>query len=363
MPEVRAMWVARWSITSLDAVSRVVELAKKYGYNALFVQVRGRGDAFYKSHYEPRAEDLKDQPADFDPLGLILEEAHKNGIQVHAWLNTHYVWGSSSKPVSPQHIVNRRPDWLMRTIDNEITWTVGAQTEGAYTCPSNHYVREFLHKVFLDVVKNYNVDGVHLDFVRYPSPDYCYCDGCVQRFAEFMDFTLLPEDRAVISNYPSRLAYILAYPTKWDEWRQQQITTLVAGIYKDVKKAKPSVAVSAAVFPNWEDAANNRFQDWKKWLADKQLDFICPMAYSQKTETVAQQIGEAVTAAGTIPVYAGIGSWQTTAESTAEKIDQSRKAGARGVILFSYGGVTDEGSKEDYLKEVQSRAFQNDTKP
>jgi uncharacterized lipoprotein YddW (UPF0748 family) len=68
--EVRAMWVVRTSMVSPQAIERAVALAARYGFNALFAQVRGRGDAYYRSRYEPRAEPLASQPADFDPLGL-----------------------------------------------------------------------------------------------------------------------------------------------------------------------------------------------------------------------------------------------------------------------------------------------------
>src|SRR2546430_17126427 len=86
--EMRGLWVARWSLESPQAVRHVVLQAKKHNFNALFVQARGRGDAWFISDLEPRGESLSGQPADFDPLALVVREAHAQGLQVHAWLNT-----------------------------------------------------------------------------------------------------------------------------------------------------------------------------------------------------------------------------------------------------------------------------------
>ena len=99
--EIRAMWVVRDSMTSPQKIKNAVALAKKYGFNTLFVQVRGRGDAFYTSQYEPRAEQLAHTSGDFDPLEVAVSEGHKAGLEVHAWLNTFLVWHSRRNPYSP----------------------------------------------------------------------------------------------------------------------------------------------------------------------------------------------------------------------------------------------------------------------
>src|SRR5215213_1433569 len=86
--EVRALWVVRTTLTSPEKIRQLVDSAADNGFNTLIVQIRGRGDAYYKSRVEPRAIDSKDQPPSFDPLALTLTEAHKRGLKVHGWLNT-----------------------------------------------------------------------------------------------------------------------------------------------------------------------------------------------------------------------------------------------------------------------------------
>jgi uncharacterized lipoprotein YddW (UPF0748 family) len=179
--EVRAMWVVRTALVSPQSVSRVVELAAENGFNTLIVQVRGRGDAYYLGGLEPRAEVLEEQPPDFDPLAQILAEAHRAGIAVHAWLNTFFCWSGDKPPKAPNHVVNAHPEWLLRDADGKVVIQPGDEVEGAYLDPAHPNARRFVHDVFLDVASRYNVDGVHFDFVRYPSADIGYSDYDLER--------------------------------------------------------------------------------------------------------------------------------------------------------------------------------------
>jgi uncharacterized lipoprotein YddW (UPF0748 family) len=356
--EARAIWVVRWDATDPEQIRRVVEYAKDSNFNMLVVQVRGRGDAYYKSSFEPRAEALEGQPEDFDPLACYIEECRKAGIQIHAWLNTHYTWGSGDLPKSPDHIVNKHPDWLMRTSENKVTLVPGGQSEGAYTCPSNPEVKEHVRNCFLDVVRNYDVDGVNFDFVRYPSTDYCFCDGCLGRFREWTDKELPPERIATLSASKDRLTYVQAFPRKWDDFRRKQITDLVGQVYRRAHEIKPGIVVSADVFPSYDDAYNHRFQDWKLWLDMGIIDVLMPMAYATQTDVFAEHIKDAVDNSNGRPVYAGIGQWQITAESCIEKIRKARELGAQGISLFSYGSATKDGTSDEYLKQLKDAVLQ-----
>jgi len=104
--EVRALWVVRTTLTSPEKIHQLVSSAADNGFNTLIVQIRGRGDAYYKSRVEPRAIELKDQPVTFDPLALTLEEAHKRGLKVHGWLNTSLLANLDALPTHPAHVYN-----------------------------------------------------------------------------------------------------------------------------------------------------------------------------------------------------------------------------------------------------------------
>ncbi len=354
-PEGRAMWVVRFDVTSAEQAKNAVAFAKKNNFNTLVVQVRGRGDAFYKSNFEPRAEAIKDP--DVDPLQCYIDECRKAGIEIHAWLNTHYSWSGAELPKSPEHIVNKHPEWLMHDRENKVTLTAQGQSEGAYTCPSNPEVKEHVRNCFLDVAQNYDVDGVHFDFVRYPSVDYCFCDGCLSRFKERMDKVIAPDRIEVLEAMKDRLSYVQMFPQAYDQFRRDQITELVGMVYRRAHQIKPGIVVSASVFPSYDDAYNHRFQDWKLWMKLGIVDVLYPMIYAQDTETFAAQCEDAVKSASGRQVFAGIGQWRITPESTIEKIQRARELGADGISLFAYGNATKDGTNDEYLAAIREAVF------
>src|SRR5688500_16527126 len=110
--EMRGLWVVRTALVSPETVDAVVDQAKDAGFNALFVQVRGRGDAFYRSRIVPRSLLLERQPAAFDPLARLSRRARRRGLQVHAWLNVLLAAGFVG-PLPAGHVATVRPEWLM----------------------------------------------------------------------------------------------------------------------------------------------------------------------------------------------------------------------------------------------------------
>jgi uncharacterized lipoprotein YddW (UPF0748 family) len=361
--EVRGMWVVRESLTSPEKIRNIVAVASHFGFNTLFVQVRGRGDALYNSSLEPRSEELAGQPVSFDPLATIISDAHAHNIQVHAWLNTFYVWGSTKPPVSPDHVVNAHPDWLVQDRDGRIPLTPTDGCEGAFLSPANAAACQHIHDVFLEVAKNYDIDGIHFDYVRYPSENYDYSPAALQGFSVYMNPKIAGSEQRFLQQGGS-LAYIHAFPDQWADWRRNQVTQLVASISHDVKALKPWVIVSAAVFANAQDAYTARGQDWKTWLKDGLIDVVIPMAYDNSSQLVGQQLKDAETTAHEYGkyCYAGIGSWHITPQSTCDKINIARELGVQGIVLFSYGGVTQYGNSTNYLSKIDATAFTRPTK-
>ena len=374
--EVRALWVVRNSITSPEAVDKVVADAKGAGFNTLIVQVRGRGDAYYKSRWEPRTIALKEQPESFDPLTRILEKAHAEGITVHAWLNTVFLANIDDLPPQATHPYNEHPDWIavprraaaelfaMDPADPkyrqriiEVSKLDMSELEGIYLAPSHPQVKEHIYNVFIDVVENYDVDGVHFDYVRLPSPDFDYSRTALERFRSEIEATLSDQEKMLFSGLAVTrpLLYVETYPEEWDRFRREQVTGLVERIYTGVKARKPNVLVSAAVFGNDEDAFERRFQDWKLWLERGALDVLCPMAYAVDTEVWKRQIAIARGFAFGRQVWAGIGAYRQSPEATIEKIELSRRMGVDGFILFAYGSIIrppEDGSGVSALQKI-----------
>src|SRR6266571_131107 len=372
--EVRALWVVRTSVTSPDAVKQMVARAVEGGFNTLIVQVRGRGDAYYRSRWEPRAETLDKEAESFDPLQLTIDEAHSKGLTVHAWLNTALVANMDELPKSQKHPILEHPEWLMvpralaaklfsmeprdpKYLEEIVKYSKGdrSQLEGLYLSPANPAVKEHLYSIWMDVLEHYQVDGLHFDYVRYPSTSFDYSRRSLETFRALLEKTLGEGERKVLAAVAERdpLVYVSAFPDRYAQFQRDQVTEIVERVHYGVKARRPSAIISAAVFANDEDAYNNRFQDWKLWLRRGLIDVACPMAYTPDTETFRKQIAVAVGAASGHEVWAGIGAYRIPPESTIEKIKVARELGAKGFVLFSYDSLV-RPSNGNYIEQIKS---------
>ncbi len=377
--EVRALWVVRHTLDHPDSVRAMVRRADAAGFNTLIVQVRGRGDAFYDGRWEPKAASLHD--GKFDPLALVIREAHRRGISVHAWLNTHLVANADTLPGQRTHVVHARPEILAvpRPLARELYDAEPREprfvealaeyarqnrdhVEGLYTSPAAPEVKEHLYSIWMDVLENYEVDGMHFDYVRFPAPEYDYSRPALERFQRWLTPQLADTlaARFALLQADDPLVYSDSFPEAWDRFRREQITEVVERIYHGVKRRRPDVTVSAAVFANAEDAYANRYQDWRNWLRLGILDVACPMAYTPETDVFREQITGAVEAGGAARVWAGIGAFRNTIEGTLEKIGVARELGTGGFVLFSYdfaARTSDAETEASYLRRVGARAF------
>jgi uncharacterized lipoprotein YddW (UPF0748 family) len=336
--EVRGLWVVRTGLLSPAEIDRVVDQAAEAGFNALLVQVRGRGDAFYDSQVLPRSVLLDRQPRDFDPLARVLERAHGRGLTVHAWVNV-LLSADFSLPLPASHELARHPEWLMiprhvaaqalHAKDNARRALVreearGGDAEGYYLSPWAPGVAQHLESVVRELVSAYAVDGLHMDFIRLPSPDYDYSHPALLAFR------------------PGRAGRELlgapqVEPQAWDEQRCAGVSAIATRLAAAARTARPGVLVTAAVVPDRATAVSQKFQDWPRWLAQGVLDAVCPMVYTTDDRIFKRQVQDARAAAGTIrQVWAGVGAFRLGVDGVIEKLRLARAAGADGVVFFSH---------------------------
>lgn len=379
--ETRALWVLRSSLTTPAAIATLVRTAGQQGFNTLLVQVRGRGDAYYTSTLEPRAADLAHQPASFDPLATVLTDAHQAGIRVHAWVCLDLVSSAVDLPTSPEHLVYRHPEWLMvpRPIAQDVAkldpknpayvgkiarWTRGELevVEGLYASPITPNAAAFTRQVVADLVARYDLDGVHLDYARYPNQKFDYSRFAIAEFRNDIRPRLTPQLRLELdaAETTDLFAYPDRYPTEWTAFRRDRLTALVADIHRAVRAVRPGLLITSAVAPDPQEAFDERMQDWRGWIANHLVDAVAPMAYTQEAARFAEQIAAArdAAAAGGAAVWAGIGAYRLSPEQTIDNIQVARKLGAAGIVLFSYDSLT--GPKPpapDYLGTVGRSAF------
>lgn len=288
--------------------------------------MRKVGDAYYNSSIEARAGNISGG-LDYDPLAYIIEKAHAAGIEVHAWLNTFRIWGAKDYPKDPNHIVNLHPEWLTRTSSGGL-----AGTEGLFLDPGVPEVQDYTYNVFVDVVKNYDIDGIHMDYIRYPGKNFGYAAPAVERFNMETGRTGVPANN----------------DTLWQQWRRDQVTALVRRIYKGVNSIKPEVKVTAATVP-WGDCSSSFgntsayslvYQDWCRWMEEGILDANIPMNYKKESNPRnAREYRNWLNGFKrwqySRQVYNGQDFLQSP-ELVAQQLEAARKYGADGMVGFAF---------------------------
>jgi uncharacterized lipoprotein YddW (UPF0748 family) len=381
--EVRALWVLRTSLTSPSAIDEMVRSARENGFNTLLVQVRGRGDAYYSSALEPRAADLPREPLTFDPLQHALAAARAASLGVHAWVNVNLVSSAVDLPLARTHIVLRHPSWLMvpRELADDLArvkpespayvgrlarWTRAQSDaiEGLYASPAVPAAAAHAEAVVRDIARRYAVDGIHLDYARYPSARFDYSPAAIAQFRAALRPGLSAAVRQELDarSRDDVLAYPDALPDAWKAFRVGRMTALMERLRAAVKSVRPDALVTMAAAPDIQDAYDQKFQDWRGWLRAGLVDAVVPMAYTPEPGRFAEQITAARDVAGGTRVWAGIGAYRLTATQTVENIRTARRIGTAGIVLFSYDSLVDpRQANADYLGTVGRSAFPRPT--
>ena len=364
--EARGIWIKAYHIRKPQNIKKIVKTARKNNFNVLFVQVVVGGYAYYNSKILPRSENLKNQPPDFDPLQMMIDEGHKAGLQIHAWINCYVVWSMATLPKAKNHVFYQHPDWFMID-DNGRSMTdyskkdmVLEVTEGMYINPGKPEVIDWLHSIFMEVARNYDADGVHFDFVRYPGLQFGWSDEERKSFEEAcgVDPLLIPKRArsyvpdVEIGGHPILDAWSRYYYLQWSKERAANVTKLVEKVSKSIREKKPNLQISAAVFPNAGSAFYRVNQAWKDWIKRGLIDITIPMIYWGTVERVATLSAAAGEYGGT--VYAGLGAYMKSPKQISEEIKRVRKLGTKGVVLFFGKPIF---KRKGYLRSVKHEVF------
>ena len=354
-PEWRCLWVDSWQQGFLTAeqCDQLLADARRYHFNTILVEVRRCADAYYRSALEPRGTNIRD--TEFDPLQYLIQKAHQQPrIQVHAWVVVYRAWVSTRQriPDDRQHVVNRHSEWLIVSRSGDRN-----APEGYYLDPALPEVQNYLVAVFRDLIEKYGVDGLHLDYVRYPGSDWGYGRRSLELWRKASGSTGIPS--------PDDPA--------WCAWRRDQVTALVRRTYGELATRRPGALLSAATI-TWgglemgyakSSTMTEAFQDWLSWLQEGILDFACPMNYKRAHYT--RQAGDfsewtraTVRAPGSRAAVIGIAGWLNTTPNIIRQMKEARETGADGVALFSYQSPTkSKQTNEACFSEIARNLFQS----
>ena len=342
-PYDRYLWVIRDVLKSKRSIDDMVNFAIEKNINHLFVQVRGRGDSFYESQFTSRSQILSE--GEFDPLAYLLDTANGKGINIHAWVNVYILWSSKSLPNDERHILHMQQQWLDTTEEWPVDVgkkldmvAVNNNNEGLFLSPNHPDVNGYLIKVFRELITNYDIDGLHLDYIRYQDAEYGRNPYAIARFKSESGNDpgpwFLEMERSTIAS-----PRLIANMKRWNNFKRKAVTSLVKDTRALVNEVRPDCIISAAVKPNLYIARERYFQEWNVWLAAGYLDWVVPMNYSSKKREFARNIDvidDNFPKKYREKIIMGIALHNQTPSEASDKIKFSRLRQFPRVSIFSY---------------------------
>ena len=357
--EYRALWIDSWNPGFLDVESTrlTVARARQHNFNTLFVEVSKVMDAYYHSRLLPRATNIAEG---YDPLAGIIHAAKSQNpkvrpLEVHAWIVALRAWKDKPMPaknLNPPHVMRAHPDWISQNYR-------GARFDDSnyFLDPGHPEVQDFVVNVCKEIVK-YPVDGLHLDYIRYPGQEWGYNPVALKRFQGEMgrNDTPKPDD------------------PQWMAWRRQQVNNLVRRLAVEVREVSPRIKLSAAAI-TWGDIPGGDFkktraytdalQNWVGWMEAGYLDLCVPMVYKRGANPLqARDFTDWVrlgnkTKSGRHFV-AGLGAWFNPLETTIRQIQVADKMGSDGTCLFSYNQLeSTKRTSPHVLRDLSGKVFRS----
>jgi uncharacterized lipoprotein YddW (UPF0748 family) len=334
--EARALWISRWDWSGETQLRELLENAATANFNMVYLQVRGRADAYYHSTLEPWAHRppafVLGQDPGWDPLAVALDVGRTRGLEIHAWINALIGW-CTQEPIpetTPRHILLEHPEWRM------VSASGGDYVDGCFwITPGDAAARSHLAAVAADITRGYDVDGVHLDFIRYPSASYSYDAQSLQAYDHARD------GEAGLS---------------YDEFRRRLLSMAVREVQDSMNSVRPSARLSAAVWGVYRNTAgwtgiaagyDARLQDSRGWVDQGIIDAIVPMIYWNIKDYgarldfgwLADDFAAAVTKRH---LYIGMGTYAPTIDASfcvgcdvVAQVYRARTAGGNGVAVYS----------------------------
>ncbi|BBM86813.1 family 10 glycosylhydrolase [Candidatus Uabimicrobium amorphum] len=343
--ELRGLWVTRFEWPDKDPqkcrenIKRCFADMAKANFNAVFFQIRGEADVLYPSKLEPWSELIGGKDPGFDPLKLAIAEARKYGIQFHAYINPvpMVLWVDQKPPQNKNHIFYKHgphsdDSWVCIDEDGKVMDAKAAAYY--YFSMGNPKVQEYLRTVIRDLVTRYDIDGLHLDRIRYPGPQYSHDKPTVQRFRSHGN-----------PNHHS-----------WQDWQREQLNKFINDVYAEVSAVNPKIVLSCASWgiysryhvPGYETFSSgyhDYFQDSWSWIHGGMMDILVPMIYwdmkdpKPNYQELAKDFARGVGAkrfAGGQRMYGD--NWPAI-ENVAQVIE-SRRQKLSGTVIFSYESAT-----------------------
>jgi uncharacterized lipoprotein YddW (UPF0748 family) len=345
---VKALWIVRDDMVSKKLIDAAISFSVDKQFTDIFVQIRGRGDAYYNSNLVPRANLISKN--DFDPLAYLINKTKELDLKIHAWFNVYYLWSSPQKPKHKDHLLLTHPEWIdTYTPDRmdvngmlkkmKVNRTING--EGFYLAPTHPEVEAHLQNVITELLQNYRLDGIHFDYIRFHDSKSGMNPIGLKLFLNYNN------------SLPGLPSLELNEIPSFSDFKRSSITNFIKKASLRIRAYQPNCIISAAVKPNLIDAINVFHQEWDEWLIGGYIDWAILMNYTSSTKNFKKNIK---ITRDNLPkkylnnILMGIGVYNQNYKSASEKINITTKNEFAGYSLFSY---TVFKQNMNYIKKLQ----------
>jgi len=355
-PAARGVWVSvfsgKKSLYSQQGVHNLIAQCDKAKINEIYLQIFQSGNAYYDSKICDKTKyDQMVAAAGLDTLDLLLREAGQHNIKVFAWVNILGL-GKNDKA----DILNKYGNSILTRDQYQRLSKISANSEldkyylredMIFLEPGDPRVESYMLTIINEIINRYPLfSGIHLDYMRYPSPvpfvpgsrfnkfglTYGYGPANVERFREKTGINVLD----TLNNEDEYLA--------WDNWKRQQVTDLVRKISSLVKVKSASLVVSCAVIPITERAYSNAFSDWSAWLEEGIIDSVVLMSYTKDNQFIKETVKSSLGHRGKGKIYVGIGAFlmKDNPDLFFNQFRLITELAPDGIVLYSIDDLTDQ---------------------
>lgn len=353
--ELKGVWVRPVEKTP-SQIEKTVERIKDAGITDIFLETYFHGKTIYPSKYlrDNGVIWQREEFLGFDPLEIWIKEAHKRNMKVHIWFESFYV-GNDNPQTTPNHVLSVYPTWANKRLsnyDSEIPVPSLSEHNGYFLDPANIQVQTYLLGILSEIISDYEIDGINLDYVRYPQtvdpsyPNYALTNWGYTKVAR-------DEFKAMYGLDPINIIYGTGDWQLWTLYRQRQISEFI----KSVKKLTENrnIKLTTVVFPDLKKASATKMQNWKTWSMNNLVDGFTPLILTGDKNTAVLLLKDIVNnTSPTTKIYPGIfvtfmgGPF----EDLLIQIHKTREFKARGAIIFDYAHLDDI-----YIEALKTRVY------
>ncbi len=344
-PEMRLAAVTVFdALTDVDTIQSIVDELANHHYNALAIHTRYRGDATYFPNRQdatyPNAEPRSPLVGSVDVLEEFVTRGQARGLKVFAYVNTHLVTSGTAMPPEPGHVVNRHPEWRTWAYNggSPVVQDATHDPEGLWLDPALPEVRAYLADVVGDIAKNYAIDGVILDRIRYPQTAFTRANR---------DFGYHPDAVARFNRRYRKSGIPDPMDPDWITFRQEAVTESVAAIHDRLVAIDPGLVLLAYPIGRLNDARSFNYQDWPAWLTLGVIDGVLPQIYTaDPAEFATSLLAHDAAYGGDRLLGVTLDAFRAGVDIGGQ-IETSRLLGFSGTSPFRHGTMASLGYLED----------------